>query len=223
MYSLYQFKSNWKLFSVILTSIFLIITNFYYILTHTYFATTSIFISDYVWLRLSMVLIIMLYCFIPAIFFYIIKKFNSFVLSSLLIISLLIGCFNSIIFIRSYSNFNKEFTISKKCPDFISENSIKKIVITKDNSTFYNTPLTLFLCNSKVKSLSDPYPTKQKVSKGTAVYVFTYLNETNNWGYMKFGNFLDSEIITTPCDINCIANNKNFEVSSDSNKVYFLK
>ena len=174
LYSLYKFKSNWKLLSLISTAIFLIITNLYYIISHTYFATSSRYISDYVWLRLNMVLVIILYIFIPAIIFYVIKKFNSLVVNSVLVISLLIGCFNAVVSVKSYSDFNNDFTISKKCPDFLSEDMIKKIAIAKDNSTMYNTPLSLFLCDSKVKSLSDPYATKQKLSKGTSVYVFTY-------------------------------------------------
>jgi hypothetical protein len=115
--SLYVFKASAISRLLGTVSILLIGYNLYYFISSTFFANESRILSDYIWLRLSMLSVLMVLCWLPAL---IVKIFSGVHQLSLKVVSFLLvtvllcfGYFNSTNFLLSFSKNSQPFTDRK--------------------------------------------------------------------------------------------------------------
>jgi hypothetical protein len=219
--------SNTLFYSISIMCMILLANSFVYVYTHVYIPfksflqnspSESVF-SDYVWLRNSALLLLFTLILMACIFSILHEK-NKFLISNLSLgISIIIFAFSIYSFSSTASSYKKLGSPSISVDCKILEN-IKNPIFIWDNNQVSQAALSVNLCNSKVFSLTDPFPAKIEIkNKAMNVIYLQYSKDKKIWDSTLIGSIKSIDPLVTPCDITCLNKLPNFIKLSPTKKL----
>jgi len=210
--------SNTLFYSISFMCMILLANSFVYIYTHVYspFKTflenkpsTAAF-SDYVWLRNSALLLLFILILTACIFNILVDKNK--VLNNYLSLGFSIILFGlSIYSFNSTANNYKKFGSPSISVDCKSLENVQNPIYIWDNNQVSQAALSVNLCNSKIFSLTDPFPIKIDIDNKVMNIVYLQYSKTKQtWDSTLIGSIKLDGPLLTPCDITCLNNHPNF-------------